>query len=226
MGYIYKIKNNINNKYYIGQTIHDLQKRFNKHKQTSSNCIYLKNAFNKYGSLNFTFELICICFDTDLNYYESYYIKKYNSLVPNGYNLKNGGNNGKMHSYTKEKISNTLKNKNYKYPIGTHPFIGKYHTNETKQKISNALTGRILTQITKDKIRKYAKCKKVIKCDLDNNIINIYPSCNIAAKQNNTTKSAISMVCNNKRQTLYNYKYMYENNMISELFNEINNLKL
>lgn len=42
---------------------------------------------------------------------EIYYINKFNSIVPNGYNLRSGGNNGGKHNEeTKRKISETLKN--------------------------------------------------------------------------------------------------------------------
>ena len=111
MGYIYLITNKIDNKQYIGQTIeNDVCDRWKGHLKSSSNCIYLKRAFQKYKSENFKFEIICICFDSDCNIYEEDYIKKFNTLVPNGYNLKQGGNNGgKHHIETKNKISNKLK---------------------------------------------------------------------------------------------------------------------
>ena len=56
MGYIYLIKNNINGKKYIGQTIqNDINKRWNKHKLVNKSfigtCLY--NAYKKYGVNNF-----------------------------------------------------------------------------------------------------------------------------------------------------------------------------
>jgi group I intron endonuclease len=60
MGYIYKITNKINNKCYIGQTILNLFVRWKQHKRISSNCLYLKRAFDKHGIDNFKFELIMI----------------------------------------------------------------------------------------------------------------------------------------------------------------------
>ena len=110
MGYIYYIKNLITNKYYVGQTINDLKERWRNHRKKNSNCVYLKNAFKKYGFDNFEFKLICICFDDDLNKFEIDYIKHFNSLVPDGYNLKKGGlGGGKLHQETKDKISKTTK---------------------------------------------------------------------------------------------------------------------
>ena len=110
--------------------------------------------------------IICICFDEDLNKFEKEYIKKYNTLVPNGYNLREGGNTSKHHIETKNKISNTLK---YKYELGLIQPIknnGLKHTDETKKKISVSLKGRkienkvygnILSSECIEKIRKKSK---------------------------------------------------------------------
>ena len=64
------------------------------HKRKDNCCTYLKRAFEKYGIENFKFRIICICFDDDLNKYEIEYIKKYDTIVPNGYNLSEGGSFG------------------------------------------------------------------------------------------------------------------------------------
>ena len=48
MGYIYLITNKIDNKQYVGQTIeNDVYDRWKGHLKSSSNCIYLKRAFQK-----------------------------------------------------------------------------------------------------------------------------------------------------------------------------------
>ena len=108
MGYIYKIKNKIDNKIYIGQTTQDLERRWRNHRKNSSNCRYLKSAFKKYGVENFEFKLVCITFDNQLDDMEIKYIEQYKCLVPNGYNIRLGGNSGKHHEDTKRKIAATL----------------------------------------------------------------------------------------------------------------------
>jgi group I intron endonuclease len=115
MGYIYKITNTINNKCYIGQTKQiKPEYRWNDHiasmKTGRKGCPLLMASAKKYGIECFKFEIIIICFDNDLDKYEVEYIKKYNSLVPNGYNITYGGH-----------INNSFKNKK--------------HTEETKQKL-------------------------------------------------------------------------------------------
>lgn len=97
MGYIYKITNIKNNKCYIGETIQDIKKRWRGHLSAikrDGGCKALKLAITKYGLENFNFEVIIICFDDDRLIYEKQYIKKYNSLVPNGYNILEGGQEG------------------------------------------------------------------------------------------------------------------------------------
>lgn len=202
MGYIYKIVNKVNNKIYIGQTTADLKERWKGHCKSTSNCLYLKNAMNKYGKENFELKLICICFDSDLNCYEEEFIKKHNCVVPNGYNLKYGGENGGKHSeIVKKKISESLK-KTFNNPsfIKAKPQLGKPHTDEVKQKISNSLKGKKITQEHIDKL-KNIKSKKVYQYDLNNNLINIFNSCTDAGLKLGVNKTNISRACNGKTKT-------------------------
>lgn len=57
-------------------------------------CPALADAFEKYGLTAFTFRVLIICFDEDLDVYEREYIAKYNTMVPNGYNILEGGHCG------------------------------------------------------------------------------------------------------------------------------------
>lgn len=91
--YIYKITNKINNKIYIGQTT-NYKRRFAEHKRQRSGNEpekVLYQAFSKYGIENFNFEIIEEC--ENYNEREIFWIKYYNSLVPNGYNMTEGGEN-------------------------------------------------------------------------------------------------------------------------------------
>jgi len=218
MGYIYLVTNKVNNKKYIGQSIcKDIKSRWKQHKVKDSKTIgnYLLSAYNKYGIENFTYKIICICFDEDCNKYEEEYIKKYNTLVPNGYNLQSGG----KRIYMKRK--NTKLSESYIQKMRNR-MIGTKLSDETKKKIGNALRGKNISQETKDKIsstmtgKKRApmkkeikdKCiqnlkftknkKKVGKYDINNNLIEIYSSITEASIKNSIERMIISNICNNK----------------------------
>jgi len=98
MGYLYKITNIITGKCYIGVTIQsDIKRRWTKHINSvnyKEGCPLLKKSMKKHGVNNFKFEILIICFDQDVVKYEKEYIKKYNSQVPNGYNILSGGQIG------------------------------------------------------------------------------------------------------------------------------------
>jgi group I intron endonuclease len=91
MGYIYRITNLINQKAYIGETKRsDIRFRWNQHKhsvKTKNGSPALIAAFEKYGIDNFKFEVLIMCFDQDRFSYETEYITRFNTLVPNGYNI-------------------------------------------------------------------------------------------------------------------------------------------
>jgi len=98
MGYLYKITNQITKKCYIGVTIQPTcESRWRKHVNSlnyKEGCPLLKKSMKKHGIENFTFEILIICFDNDVVKWEKEYIKKYNSQVPNGYNILSGGQIG------------------------------------------------------------------------------------------------------------------------------------
>ena len=114
MASIYKITNLVNNKIYIGQTVNSIDKRLGKHLSQincKNVCSALYSAFAKYGKDNFFIESIITgeYSKDELNELEIFYIKKLNSLAPNGYNLQSGGNSFMVVESVKKQISNTLK---------------------------------------------------------------------------------------------------------------------
>jgi group I intron endonuclease len=112
MGYIYKITNIITKKCYIGETKKsNPYLRWNEHKrkiEQGIGCPALQDAVKKYGINNFKFEVLIICFDEDRYKFEMEYIKKFNSVSPNGYNLTIGGEGGGF--YGKKHSQETIKN--------------------------------------------------------------------------------------------------------------------
>ncbi len=79
---------------------------FNKKNQSH----YLNNAIRKYGVADFVVELIECCEIKHADERETHYIKEFNSLFPNGYNLKNGGNVFTHSDESKKRVSNGVIN--------------------------------------------------------------------------------------------------------------------
>ena len=210
MGYIYTITNKIDNKIYVGQTIGDLERRWKSHLNPRSNCRYLQYAINKYGVDNFVFKLVCITFDNQLDDMEIKYIEQYNSLVPNGYNLRMGGNSGRHNAETKQKISETLKNGYKNGLIHSKSQLGKKHSEIHKKRISEANKGRKLNQESINKMIITRRIYKTIQFDIHGNRLNSFDSCKEAGEYIGTTTANICMSCNGKRKTAKGYVWKYE----------------
>lgn len=85
---IYMIHNKINDKKYIGQSKH-IFRRWTEHRQDSkTEDTPLYYAIRKYGIEQFDFSILQECDNDQLTILEEYYIDKYNTYVPYGYNLK------------------------------------------------------------------------------------------------------------------------------------------
>lgn len=94
---IYLITNLVNGKQYVGQSI-GIAHRWVQHKNSKED-YPISKAIRKYGKDNFKFEIIENCLPKDLDEKEKYYIKKYNTVIPNGYNITYGGNQGLKYDY-------------------------------------------------------------------------------------------------------------------------------
>lgn len=106
---IYKVTNILNDKVYIGQTTQGIKKRFRQHCYQGN---ALTNAIKKQGKQNFTIEVIKVVNSLKVaNDMEIRLIKKFNCLVPNGYNIAIGGDKFAMTDSIKAKISKSMKGK-------------------------------------------------------------------------------------------------------------------
>lgn len=153
MHYIYCYTNKINGKKYIGRTINTKQ-RFRQHKTSHnrSNTTF-HAAIKKYGIDSFEVEILEET--TNPKERETFYIQKFNTMRPNGYNMKefdmdmteeirdkiSRGNTGKTRSQEhKAAISNAQKGTNktleHKQLIA-QSHIGIGHTNDTKKKLAD-----------------------------------------------------------------------------------------
>jgi group I intron endonuclease len=113
---VYRATNKINGKCYIGYTTKSIDERIKEHiyrsksKNDKSYFYLFKKSLRKYGIDSFKWDVLENCESKqDCCLKEIYYIKKYNTISPNGYNLTEGGNGGVQSEQTKLKISNTVK---------------------------------------------------------------------------------------------------------------------
>lgn len=95
MGDIYIIRNTINDKVYIGQSICGASARFKQHVSSAlrgdTSCPALYNAMRKYGVENFYYEILEHNVPNELlNDREVFYVSKYDSYH-HGYNATTGG---------------------------------------------------------------------------------------------------------------------------------------
>jgi group I intron endonuclease len=159
-GYIYKIQNLVNGKVYIGQTTQDPHVRYLHHfgslrNKTHSNN-HLQNSFNKYGENGFKFGiLIWANSREELNHLEIHFMDQYDALnSEKGYNLRQGGRDGKLALETRQKMSRAMKGRifseehkqklreNHARLSGKdHPCYGKKLSKEHREKIRNSKIG-------------------------------------------------------------------------------------
>lgn len=92
---IYIIRNSINDKVYIGQTVKPISRRFNLHKagalRGDNGCLKLSRAIVKHGAINFSVHLLDAATTPDeADRLEIHYISLYDSAA-SGYNISFGG---------------------------------------------------------------------------------------------------------------------------------------
>lgn len=163
IGFVYLTTNLVNGKIYIGQHKFLEDKRLNA-KYLGSGTV-IEQAINKYGRENFKRKILKLCYTINqLNGWETYYTLKYNpKLDPNiGYNQiigpvrRSRNKNPMSYPNVRKKIikinRRTTSDLEYRkrhseimkeyYKIHHPTFLGKHHTEETKEKIRQKAIGR------------------------------------------------------------------------------------
>lgn len=185
--YIYCHVNKINHKIYFGITCREPYKRWG-----SGGCNYKGSphfycAIQKYGWDNFEHIVLKQFFNQkDCEIAERFLIQSFKTYDPQfGYNIEMGGNyNGKHSKDTCEKISRSK--------------IGKPRSEETKQKVSQGLMGKMSGS-------KNVRSKAVICLTTGE----IYESMCIASKATGIGQSDISRCCNGKIKQSKGTKWQY-----------------
>jgi group I intron endonuclease len=177
---IYKAKNLLNNKIYIGFATSFI-KRKSQHKTQAlkGKCDFaFHKAIRKYGWDNFEWEIIFESWDKEYcsEIMEPYFIKEYNSFGNTGYNMTKGGGGAKgvkrspltkeqkqlISERTKEGISNMSDNDKERLSD-----MKRNISEETRKKMSNAKKGiessfknKKHSKETKDKMSEFKKGKE------------------------------------------------------------------
>jgi len=134
MGYIYCLTSP-SGKRYIGQTRRDIQKRLREHSKLLRGCVALNSAIQKYGFEKFQVEILLVVNDELLDEYEIKMIDSYQSLFPNGYNIRTGGSVNSRHC--EESCERMRQSK-----MGSkNPNFGKPRSEKNKLAISQSKSG-------------------------------------------------------------------------------------
>lgn len=151
-GFIYLIRNRINGKGYIGQTIKSVRKRFAEHLRSAANGsnYAIHSAIRKHGADNFEVETLVTCDSALLNALEEYCVVFYGTRVAigHGYNMTDGGkatSGWSPSAQTREKMSKSLKGRKQSpehmanIKAARKPYK---HSAEMRLKISKACKGK------------------------------------------------------------------------------------
>ena len=135
---IYLYTNKINGKKYVGQ-VNGKTKNLNiRHKRHMNDNLVVDIALRKHGIENFSLEIIHFGETLEeLNYFERYYIKYYNTLAKNnnGYNVSSGGAKGNpLAGKTEEEIKEISKKKSESKKGENNPNWGKKQSEESNEK--------------------------------------------------------------------------------------------
>lgn len=169
-GFVYLITNVLNNKKYVGQTIHLPEIRWKAHIRSAKNgntthiCTAIrKHALNANINYNEIFQLqilervpwsgSALTRQKWLNALERMWISKLNTFHGYGYNHDEGGSNGKPSIFSRKK--NSISH------LGRKTWMcGKHHSEKTKLVLSQKCSGWQHSLDAKKQISNALKCEK------------------------------------------------------------------
>ncbi len=142
-GVVYLIIDGTNDREYVGQTTRSVEQRFSEHQKSE---FLIGKVIRAHGAENFTTATVKECASKEeLDFWEKYLIKSRDTLVPNGYNLTDGGEGGIPCDETRAKLSavhkGVPKSREHRRKIGEGN-KGKIISDETRAKIGATSRGR------------------------------------------------------------------------------------
>ena len=107
---------------------------------------------------NFTFDILEICKKEELSQKEIYWIKYFNSMNPNGYNLTAGGDGGNTFKYRSPEEMTITKKKIKLATTGiNNGFYGKHHSEKTKEYLRKINIGKVISESHRKKMSESLK---------------------------------------------------------------------
>lgn len=233
--FIYLIKYNYNDWYYIGKTSGSLEKRYISHKHDcKKNRTTHHRVWNKALKEGKVPEIILLekTNKDNINEKEKHYISYFKKAGIKLTNLTDGGDGLQGHIFSEEHKEKISQNRKGKY-ITTQEHINAIkmanshpRSEEFKLNLKQKRTGTKWSEETKKKISESNKGKHnnnnrqkpIIQMDLSNNILNVFNSINEAALHLNPDKfkslrSSIECAANpkGKQKTACGYLWKYKN---------------
>lgn len=203
---IYGFQNQLNQKWYIGQSIH-IEHRQKEHKNEmlsnrSNNKFY--NALRKYGWENFSFQILEECSPEELNSKEVYWIKYYDSYL-NGYNSTPGGqekyfNPQLIYDAWDEGLSNIEIAE--KLNIDRHTVYNNLINYKNYSLHESKVRGGKLAYQSNSSIN-----NKIYQYDLEGNYLAEWPSRKEIMRVLGFDASVIGKCISNKRKTAYGFQW-------------------
>lgn len=196
-GYIYSYLSP-SGKYYIGQTI-NLYKRKSEHRKFKDKNSPIDRAIHKYGEKSFKFNILFCTKSRDinrlkfiLNIMEAFYIKRYKKDNKNLYNILDGGTQGNLPIWDKDR---RLHMRNVMLRRRANGFLGN--------------KGRTMSSYVKEKLIASTSIK-IIQYSLTGDFIARWNSISEASRSLNILHSSISNCLTGRSKTAGKYIWKYE----------------
>lgn len=187
---IYGIRCILNGLVYVGQSL-DIETRVSHHFYKGSKCIKLRNAIQKHGKDAFIVEILELCEESEINNRECHWIANLDSMHPNGYNLRAGGENGgRLSESLKEQLSKSAKNRSPEAQRAIAEANRRPKSSKTLQKISQSGKGRTPWNKGKKMSTEYREKSRqgALKRCQDPNYLNRLQTMNIGREQTAETR--------------------------------------
>lgn len=219
-GIIYKYTSP-SGKCYIGQTINSLDRRARANGVGYKHCPAFYKAIQKYGFQNFTCEILkTVIADSlksvgeQLNVWEQYYIELYNSLSPNGYNIRAGGDSKAIFSKDSLAHLSGSQHPNWRNDLNEEEIIKLYQSGQSLKAIAEQLKEpkeTVKRHLQDKEILKEKKYNQpVVKMDRQGNIVGRWNSASEAERQEGASKNSIGRCCRERRRPYKGYTYRFE----------------